>query len=369
MIDHEEIVRELDIEFLLQRESLAYKASRGSSGMQLNLQRCPHCGDSRWRTYMNTETGLGNCFVCDEGLNKLKFIKAHFDVEYKDAYRIAADVMREQGWRPKRVIPAAVTAETVKLPYSYELPLEDGANLVYLENRGVDETLTRYFGLRWCEIGWWEFTDEEGKRARQNFDNRVIIPVHDLDGELVTFQGRDLSGTSPRKYLFPKALPGTGRFLYNGQNVQLTSEVVMGEGAFDVIATKKALDEEVELRHVVPVGSFGKHLSYGSLDGNDQLGRFLKLKANGLKRVTIMWDGEEKALLSALNAAKLLVGIGLVARIALLPPDKDPNEVLPEVVRRAYWQAHTWSPKLDLTWRLQNPYSARQRAKFFPSHY
>jgi DNA primase len=126
-----------------------------------------------------------------------------------------------------------------------------------------------------------------------------------------------------------------------------------------VAAIKVAFDEDSGLRNVVPVGSFGKHLSYGSPTGDDQLGRFIQLKARGVKFVTIMWDGEEKALIAALNAAKILTGVGLIVRIALLPFDKDPNEVLSEVTRRAFYKAETYSPSLDIKWRLRNPYGSK----------
>ncbi|MFA9261813.1 MAG: hypothetical protein ACEQSB_00435 [Undibacterium sp.] len=366
-MDLNEIFEPLDMEFYLQRESVQYKLSRGSSGMQINVKYCPACGDSRWRAYLNEDTGRGNCFVCDETFSKAKFIhihQGHEKSEWGKTFDIAKEVLKEQGWRPKRMMTAAVEIGAIKLPFSQELPLPSDENLQYLTSRNISFEMTKFFHLRWCQFGWWDILDENGKKARQIFDNRIIIPIFDLDGKLVTFQGRDLSGVSPRKYLFPKGLPGTGRFLFNGQNVHLTSEVVIGEGVFDVMAIKAALDEDVGLRHIVPVGSFGKHLSFGSSDGNDQLGRFIRLKAGGLKTVTIMWDGEEKALVAALSAAKLLVGIGLVARIARLPAGKDPNEVLPEIVRNAYYEATLWTPKIDVIWRIKNPYSSRSYGKF-----
>lgn len=358
MIDAEEIKRELDLEFFCQRESLAYKTSRGTSGMQINAKYCPSCGDSRYRVYLNLETGLGNCFKCNQPFNKLSFVHLTLGTKWPETFHYCGEVLREQGWRPKREVAAAVDMGEVKLPESHELPTPAGQNLVYLEQRGITGTLAKYFGLRWCEYGWFPTFDHEGKPFQQEFSSRVIIPVFDLDGQLKTFQGRDLTGTKDRKYLFPVGLPGTGRYLLNGQNVSLTDEVVMGEGFFDVAATKIALDEEVALRHIVPVGSFGKHLSYGSETGDDQLGRFLQLKHRGLKIVTIMWDGEVDALIAALNAAKILTGIGLKVRIALLPFDKDPNEVPPDVVRQAYYEAQLWTPALDVKWRLRNPYAA-----------
>jgi DNA primase len=371
----EEIRDTLDLEFFMERESLAHKVSRGSSGMQINVKECPACGDRRYRVYLNADSGLGNCFVCNEPYNKLTFIKKYLGEEsWKPVIDYCKEVMKDQGWRPKRMESAAVEMESpeVKLPYSEPLPI-DGQNLVYLENRGITSQYAKYFGLRYCEFGWWDYFDEDGTAKKQRFDNRVIIPVYDLNGSLMTFQGRDLlpaqtaeeieaaGGWERQKYLFPKMLPGTGRYLYNGHNVVLTTDVVMGEGAFDVAAIKIAFDEDVNLRNVVAVGSFGKHLSYGSKTGDDQLGRFLKLRRAGLETVTIMWDGEVKALISALDAAKILRGIGLKVRIALLPAEKDPNEVPAEVVRAAYYQAQTYTPMLDVKWRMQNPYRKKAR--------
>lgn len=361
----EEVDKELDLEFFFERESLAYKMTRGGSGMQINAKHCPCCDDSRYRVYLNAETGKGNCFVCNETFSKSWFVHhtlGHGDKDWGATVQALKDVLREQGWRPKRTVSAAVDPGPAKLPYSHEIPLPGGENLAYLEQRRVTADLATYFHLRWCQFGWWDAIGNDGKVFQQFFNNRIIVPVYDLDGTFVTFQGRDLTGIHAKKYLFPLGLPGTGRFLLNGQNVQATEDVVMGEGVFDVIALKAAFDEVPEMRNLVPIGSFGKHLSYGSPDGNDQLGRFIKLKATGIKRVTIMWDGEEKALVAALNAGKLLTKIGLVVRIALLPPFKDPNEVLPEVVRQAYYEAKVWTPKLDVLWRLKNPYAGKAKS-------
>jgi DNA primase len=374
-----DINAELDIEYFLQRESLAYRETRGVSGTQLNIKSCPNpvCRDGRWRTYFGIETGRGNCFVCSKSYNAVGFIHDYFDHgdnDWGQTFRECEEIMREQGWRPKRQAVAAVDHGDVKLPVSEPLPLETGENLAYLETRGFGPDICKYFNLRWCEYGWWMFKTPEGETKMQNFGDRIIIPVFDLDGSLKTFQGRDLlPGLSEeqkalgmqerQKYLFPMELPGTGRYLLNGQNVLATDHVVMGEGVFDVAATKLAYDEDPALRHIVPIGSFGKHLSYGNAQGDDQLGRFIILRTRGVKIITIMWDGGEKELIAALNAAKMLTGIGFTVRIALLPFEKDPNEVTGDVVRKAHYEAKVWTPKLDIMWRMKNPYTPARKAK------
>ncbi|SER29374.1 DNA primase [Faunimonas pinastri] len=363
--DAQELSDELDLEYWCEREGLAYRKGRGSSGMQLNMRECPECGDRRYRVYLNAETGLGNCFVCNAGFNKLKFVNANLGLSWAETFNHVREVLKEQGWKPKRTTTAAVEFGEVKLPVSFPLPTGEGQNLLYLEKRGISGDLAKFFHLRFCTDGWWNFLKEDGSQGGQKFVNRLIIPVFDLDGKLVTFQGRDVIGDQSEKYLFPKGLPGTGRFLFNGQNALRAKRVVMGEGAFDVMAIKKAFDEKIDLRDVVPIGSFGKHLSFGSVDGKDQLGCFLQLKRAGLEEVTIMWDGEWRALVSALDAAKQLRRIGLRVRIALLPSNCDPNEVLPEVVQDAFYKATVYSATLDVKWRLRNHYADQKQSVSF----
>lgn len=355
--DLEELLDSLDMETYLDREGVDYKVTHGSSGTQLNLKECPCCGNTRWRVYLNADNGLGNCFAggCEAKFSKWKFVKAHTGLENGQVVRHIKEVVTESGWRPKRKVAAAVDETTVKLPDSIALPHE-GENLIYLEKRGVNAETAAYFHLRYCEDGWWNFIKDDGSRGGQNFRGRVIVPVFDLDGALVTFQGRDVTGESDRKYLFPSGLPGTGRFLYNGQNVFRAKRVVLNEGAFDVIATKLAVEGDPALRDIVPLGSFGKHLSYGDDGGNDQLGRFIRLKAAGLEEVIIMWDGEAKALTDACKAGMMLRSMGLRVRIAFLPMDCDPNEVDAAVVRQAIWEAKLLTPARMVEWQLRNPY-------------
>ncbi|KAA5603492.1 DNA primase [Roseospira marina] len=356
MGDLEELLDAFDIEAYLDAEGLTYKISSGQSGQQLNLKECPVCGDTRWRAYLNAETGLGNCFVCDATFTKWNFVREHLGgCSNGEIFRHIRDATRDQGWRPRRTLVVATenTAE-IKIPTSIPLPHE-GQNLIYLEQRGFDIDLVRAFGLSYCQDAWWNYTKEDGSRGGQNFGGRVIIPVYDLDGELVTFQGRDVTGTSDRKYLFPATLPATGRFLYNGHNVLHTRRVVVGEGAFDVMALKKAIDGGSALRDMVPVGTFGKHLSVND-NGRDQVGAFLALRRGGVREVTICWDGEQAALEAACQAATLLSGIGLAVKIALLPKGCDPNEVPSDVLRQALIQAKRATAAQIVRWRLRNPY-------------
>lgn len=325
----------------LDSQGIDYRTTRGSSGVQLNIKECPVCGNSSWKVYMNSETGAGNCFAGDhppgENFSKWKFIRAALpDVSGRMLVEHIKAHVESSGWRPKRIVPEATKdSEEWALPPCVKLPYR-GQNLKYLADRGISDEICRYFDLRYCDEGHYRYR-HAGEWRFMPFSKRVIIPVFDLWGKMVTFQGRDITGTHEKKYLFPPGLAGTGVYLYNGHNVKDTRRILICEGAFDVMAAKSALDEDESLRDVVPIGTFGKHLSFGT--GETQQAKLIQLKERGVEEVTIMWDGEIVATDDAVRASRKIREIGLRVRIAMLPKDKDPNEVSRSVVRKTFYEA------------------------------
>ncbi len=330
-----EILDKLEIDAYLDREGIEYRETRGSRGVQLNVRECPVCGGDKWKVFLNAETGLGNCFSgsCEAKFNKYGFIKAHTGLAGRDLFNHIEAVGEEIGWRPARKSASTFKSDLKDLIIPKSIPLpHEGRNMKYLENRGIGIDIVRYFKLRYCQKGYFKYRIGEEEKFMP-FHKRIIIPIFDNDGKMVSFQGRDITGEQEKKYLFPPGFASTGEFVYNGHNVIDTKRIVVGEGVFDVMALKIALDGDESLRDVVPVGTFGKHLS------DDQLLRFQEFKERGVTRVTFMWDGEIKATDDAVDSALKVRALGLKTMIAMLPNDKDPNEVSADVVRAAYYGA------------------------------
>lgn len=330
-----EILDKLEIDAYLDREGVEYRETRGSKGLQLNLRECPVCGGDKWKVFINAETGLGNCFSgsCEKKYNKYEFIKAHTGLAGRDLMTHIEQVGEEIGWRPPRK-----TAKTFKsdlkdliIPKSIALPHE-GRTLKYLEDRGINIEIAKYFRLRYCHKGYFKYMVGDEERFMP-FHKRVIIPVYDEAGKMVSFQGRDITGEAEKKYLFPPGFASTGQYIFNAHNVTDAKCVVVGEGVFDVMALKIALDQDEGLRDVVPIGTFGKHIS------EEQLLVFEEFKNRGVERVTFMWDGEVKATDDAVDSALKVKALGLKVFIAFLPNGKDPNEVSADVVRACYYGA------------------------------
>ena len=341
-------LEDVDIASWLEWYGIDYRRTTGSHGVQLNLRECPVCGNSNWKVYLNEETGLGNCFHgdCEYKFNKYKFIKAAIHAEgFREVMQNIDEYLEASGWKTRPVVEPLKTnpineGASFNMPDFIPLPVK-GRNLKYLSDRGITQESTVYFHLGFCKSGYFQYRKPDGNLGYRDFSMRVIIPIYDVDGKLASFQGRDITGKAEKKYLFPSGIRSTGSLFYNGHNAVGAKSIVVNEGVFDVIATWQAFNEEAAMREVIPVGSFGKHLSMG--DSDSQIGYLLKLKEHGLQVITIMWDGESQAIQDACNTALALAKYGFTVRIAILP-GKDPNELPPVVVRQAYYNATLATP-------------------------
>ena len=344
-----EAIDALDIEYWLDREGIQYRKTTGSHGVQLNVKTCPVCGGSKWKVYLNAETGLGNCFHgdCQAKFNKWKFICAELkNLSKKDVARHIQEVSQETGWRPKKEVnhaqesvfkdtrffmPSMIDiAETVK---------QQGAGFAsakYLLDRGISLESIEYFKLGDCTNGYFQYRKPDGNIGYQDYSGRIIIPIFDINGKTVTFQGRDYTGMSPKRYLFPPGLNATGTLFYNGWSFDGHDQIVIGEGVFDCIAIRQAFRGNSAFAKILPVASFGKHIS---LSSGGQIDYLRKLCEKELRVCTFMWDGETEALKDAAKYALEVAKLGLTVRIAVLPKDKDPNECTPSEIIEAFWEA------------------------------
>lgn len=339
-------LEKIDLENYLDREGIGYRFSSGTRGQQLVLDECPFCGEGGGKTYVGLKTGLGNCFhgSCGEKFNKRKLMRKISGLAGKAFDDYVKAVAEEMGWMPKKVRPEVIMAE-LKLPKPMDALPHMGRQLAYLARRGVTPESSQWFHLGYChDKAWWGYKLDDGTEKWVNYARRVIIPIFDLDGTLVSFQGRDTTGEKEPKYLFPVGYAVAGRHLYNGNAFEdgVHTHAVVGEGAFDAIAIHQAVTSDPGCRSMLALATFGMHLSGGE---NSQLDRFARLRDRGLTTVTLMWDGEGRAIAGSVKAGLLLIGLGLQVRIATLPEGYDPAQgpdgapTPPELVRKAIFEA------------------------------
>lgn len=358
------IFQHISVEDFCIHNSIEYKMV--ADGKEINIRECPSCGNEKYKVFINTDKNVGHCKRCGQIFNFYGFVKAYTGLtgqELRQAVAEVADISKTS------LAPVKTQAEPilpkegdVPLPANYKIPINN-KNVEYLEKRGIPKKYASYFDLRLCIEGYSTIRKTDGTSKTLDFSKTILIPIKNIDGKIITFQGRDITGQRENKYLFPSALRSSGYCIYNIDNAIGKNSLIINEGVFDVISTKIALDS-LGVESVEPIGTFGKHLGHkkDSLYMN-QLDQLNLLKKHGLKTITMMWDGEVDAYDQAVKMGYLIFQkLAIRVRIAELPIGKDPNEVTPRAVYDAFMKAKEIKGASDfLLLRKNNPYLTAKR--------
>src|ERR1019366_6496631 len=97
-------------------------------------------------------------------------------------------------------------------------------NHAYLSERGLTEDIAQTFG-----VGFFA--------GRGSMHDRIVIPIHNSEGELVAYAGRSIDGSEPR-YKFPAGFHKSLE-LFNLHRVKGEVSVVLVEGFFDCMKVKR----------------------------------------------------------------------------------------------------------------------------------
>src|SRR5262249_5421575 len=147
---------------------------------------------------------------------------------------------------------------------------------------------------------------------------RVIFPIHDVEGRPVAFGGRALGDAQP-KYLNSPETPifTKGRTLYGLDRaraaIPTAGYVIAVEGYMDLIACHQA-----GLTH--SVATLGTAITP---DHVQVLRRYTD-------RLVLAYDGDSAGMAAAMRSAPMFVEAGCDVRIARLPSGSDPDSILKE---------------------------------------
>lgn len=152
----------------------------------INIQ-CPHCreGDTKFKLGIHPN-GWSNCWRCgphslEDTVSKLLSVGFRRAKEVLAPYLRTAFVIRRDDDRPKvaRVDPPG---EPLRRRH------QD-----YLDDRGFDPF--------WAEDEYGVLGTKKDERWNDlYFGNRIILPIKDRTGRIISFQGRDITGESDIRY-------------------------------------------------------------------------------------------------------------------------------------------------------------------------
>jgi DNA primase len=206
---------------------------------------CPFHAEKTASFTVNPKRNIYHCFGCGAGGDAFSFLMRQDRVAFPEAVRALAEragvALPDAGTRAPEVdnkLEALRRAMALAAEFYSQSLWERGGEKAraYLEQRGVDLEVARRFGLGYAPESWNALLSVMARQGigeeilvqaglalpRQNqpgfydrFRGRLLFPIRDVQGRVVAFGGRALSGEEP-KYLNSPETPlyVKGQMLY-----------------------------------------------------------------------------------------------------------------------------------------------------------
>lgn len=269
--------------------------------------RCPiHQGEGQSTFHVSLAKNVFNCFSCKARGNVLDFVAAMEKCSVRDAGLKLKEwfaISDEPTAAPAKTKPAdssggvGETKAAHNKSLNFQLKSVDSSH-PYLSERGISQETAESFG-----VGFYS--------GKGSMNGRVVIPIHNKQGELVAYSGRAIDGSEPRYKLpagFHKSLE-----LFNLHRTT-EPEVILVEGFFDCMKVHQAGFPTVAL--------MGSSLSEAQEN----------LLAAKFERVVVMLDGDEAGRQAT---AEILARLAsrMWVRAVMVPDGKQPDQLTSEELK------------------------------------
>ncbi len=295
---------------------------------------CPFHADNHPSMSVSTRLDMFQCFVCKKAGNVFNFIAGIENITYGEAINKLA---QEDGYEVRsveRIDPNLKNYEVMSLAVKYyqnNINSVLGENAIsYLQERKIDrETIKKFelgvsiskqpltpFLLNQYDLNTLIDLGLTSTSEKDVFNDRIMIPIHDLYGNPIGFGARIYQTKDSSKYINTKATKifDKGNILYNyhraHQNLSKEDSIIIMEGYFDVIRAST-----IGVNHcVAPMGT--------SLTKNH-----IQILKKITKHVILCFDGDEAGKVATVHAIPLLEEAGLDTKIIRLE-EKDPDDFI-----------------------------------------
>lgn len=302
---------------------------------------CPFHEDHSPSMSVSDEKQIYKCFSCGASGNVFTFVENYLNVNFAEAVEIIA------GKVGISVSIGAIKKKESKYQEEYDilnfalkfyqnnLNAEIGQKaLAYLKTRGLFEETIKDFsiGLSLDKNSLFSLLTKKGYDAKKLLDiglinkndeaydvfqNRIMFPIHNLDGQVVGFTARCYLSDSIPKYLNTKEtyLFKKGQILFNyhraQETIRLNKEVIVVEGNMDAIRLFS-----VGIKNVIAL--MGTSLT------KDQTDALKKLRA----KIILMLDNDNAGEKATFTIGTILEEANIPFSIVRLSGEKDPDEYI-----------------------------------------
>jgi DNA primase len=297
---------------------------------------CPFHKEKTPSFTVSIEKQIYYCFGCNEGGNAINFLMKYDNLTFQEAIE---NLARQYGVKIKRENSKKTSSfdALAKLADYYHKNLKASKfALQYLLNRGIDIKTVDEFKLGYSEktrqnisvflknsgIPSDIFMSTGILRVKEGetydiFRGRVVIPILDVNKKVIGFGGRTIEKDGFPKYINSPESPvfSKGSSLFGidkaRKSISEKNEVYIVEGYFDLISLYMNGVKNV-------VSTLGTSVTEGQLT---------KLR-NYTENITLMLDGDEAGIKSALRLIGLFSEMDINGSMVVLPDGHDPDSFI-----------------------------------------
>ena len=331
--DFDAIKRTTDIVRVIENYGVALKKTG-----QDHVGLCPFHEDKKPSLQVSASKGLWHCMACGAAGNVIQFVARKEGIAEREAalkllgtmpgVTTANKLPRPQPSPP----PAAQIDEATRAKllgrvanfYARTLA-KDRAGLDYLKTRCLDDAAALdTFQVGYCNGSMRKALPREGKvieqlkaigvlneRGNEVFYRRIVVPVHDAEGNVAGLYGRRIGDQEPRHIY----LKGERRGIFNRTAAKGSKSLIIVESIFDAIS--------------LWVAGFRNVIALGGKDGWREEHAAL-IRENQIADLYLAFDNDDAGRAGAERLAPELAGLGVaVHRIAWPEGVKDANAFFP----------------------------------------
>lgn len=303
---------------------------------------CPFHEDHAPSMSVSSDKQIYRCFSCGAAGNVFTFVKDYENVSFLEAVSIVAKkagisfdyVNTESKTGNKFSTLFKITSDASKF-FQNNLNTRDGEKaLEYLKKRGfsTDTIKELEFGLSPFSNSLLNFLEKKGYsnediektglisldgKPHDVFVNRIMIPIHDLDGNIVGFTGREFTNSDGPKYINSKesVIFKKGMILFNYHRaknyVRNNHELIIVEGNMDALKMYSS-----GIKNVIAL--------MGTALTTDHVNAIKKMRS----KVILMMDNDNAGKLGMYQNGNILKKNGIDPEIVLISNAKDPDEYI-----------------------------------------
>ncbi len=305
---------------------------------------CPFHDDHSPSMSVSKEKQIYTCFSCGATGNVFKFVMDYENISFIEAIKKIADIggisvdidYRENNRNVANKSLYDIYDFSLKF-YQNNLNTNEGIGAKdYLNKRGITDELIKVFGIGLSLkqrdlltklLLKKDFVEQDliksGLIIKNEYGlsdiycNRIMFPLHDLNGKVVGYSGRIYNGNDTSKYINTKETEifKKGELLYNyhraKDEARNVGQVIIMEGFMDVMRAYT-----VGVKNVVA--------TMGTAVTKNQA---LLIKRMA-KEVILLFDGDRAGAKATFSCAEELERIGVIPKVVRLEENLDPDEYI-----------------------------------------